>query len=86
MTYLSHKAGNGTSHLVQHAKCYCKQRKKGGKDNKKLSQELGGQLARFKFNQKVNWQSLAKLIIYAELPFRLVEHLTFIEFVRSLQP
>jgi len=39
----------------------------------------------FRFDQQVSHQKLAKLLISAKLPFKIVEHPAFIKFVKSLQ-
>ncbi|KAJ6805043.1 zinc finger BED domain-containing protein RICESLEEPER 2 [Iris pallida] len=89
--HLSYMPGHGTSHLRRHIDMYCKKNPKGNKDIKQLllsksSIEAGGQIKPFKFNQVESRQSLAKFIICAELPFRIVEHPYFVEFSKSLQP
>ncbi|PWA92102.1 zinc finger BED domain-containing protein RICESLEEPER 2 [Artemisia annua] len=45
-----------------------------------------GTLETWKYDEKVIKNSLSKLIVLAELPFKFVEHPTFIEYSTNMQP
>ncbi|XP_038984879.1 zinc finger BED domain-containing protein RICESLEEPER 1-like [Phoenix dactylifera] len=83
---LSGSTKGGTSHLKRHLEKVCKKYQKNPTNQLLLLPSSKDPIKAFKFNQEESRKILAKFIICAELPFRIVEHTVFLDFMRSLQP
>lgn len=81
----------GTSHLSRHLRTRCSRYSKVDKSQMILTaksgtigSELGNVLSTWKFYQERSRKDLARMIIVHELPFPIVEHEKFRNFVTSL--
>lgn len=84
--YKCHASKNGTSTLRQHL-VRCPRKPKASGQQTELSLQAGyGEVATWKYDAKLICDALTRMIIECELPFRLVEHPRFKEFVAALNP
>ncbi|XP_038988236.1 uncharacterized protein LOC120112713 [Phoenix dactylifera] len=80
---LSGSTKGGTSHLKRHLENVCKKYQKNPTNQLLLLPSSKDPIKCFKFNQEESRKILAKFIICAKLPFRIVEHTVFLDFMKS---